>query len=42
MNYAKPVKPAISYPADEINKFKTFFNTWYGKNNKNAYFGSII
>ena len=40
MNYVKPLKPVISYLADEINQLKTFFNTWYGKNNKNAYFGS--
>ena len=36
--YRKHEKSLQAYLKDKIRHFKPFFNPWYGKNNKNAYF----
>jgi len=36
--FEKPLKSKINYLTHKITHFKPFFNLWYGKNNKNAYF----
>jgi hypothetical protein len=37
--YEKPLKSNITYLTQKIRHFKDFFNPWYEKKNKNAYFG---